>query len=79
MWNLEGQRINGLYMGFIPVCGRVELSRVKYGGEVSHHVALEEPIKVYGEVRDRVILEHKFVNRVMDMNESWYEDQFEAE
>lgn len=68
-WNLEGKRINGLYMGFIPVQGKVELSRVKYGGEVSHHIALEESIKVYGAVRDRVILEHKFVNRIVDINE----------
>lgn len=68
-WNLEGKRVNGLYMGLFPVQGTVELSRVKYGGEVSHHMALEEPIKVYGQVRDRVILEHKFVNRVVDKNE----------
>jgi hypothetical protein len=72
-WNLEGKRINGLYMGFIPVQGRVELSRVKYGGEVSHHMVLEEPIKVYGAVRDRVILEHKFVNRVMDHKDDEYD------
>ncbi len=68
-WNLEGLRINGLYMGLFPVQGRVTLSRVQYGGTVSHHMDLEEPIKVYGAVRDRVILEHKFVNRVVDINE----------
>jgi len=68
-WDLEGKRINGLYMGFIPVQGKVTLSRVQYGGEVSHHLELEEPIKVYGAVRDRVILEHKFVNRLVDINE----------
>lgn len=68
-WNLEGKRINGLYMGLFPVQGRVEISRVKYGGEISHHVALEEPIKVYSAVRNRVILEHKYVNRVVDINE----------
>jgi hypothetical protein len=68
-WNLEGKRINGLYMGLFPVQGKVTLSRVKYGGEVSHHMELEEPVKVYGAVRDRVILEHKFVNRVVDINE----------
>ena len=68
-WNLEGMRVNGLYMGLFPVQGRVELSRVQYGGEVSHHIALEEPVEVYGALRDRVILEHKFVNRVVDINE----------
>ena len=68
-WNLEGKRINGLYMGLFPVQGRVRISRVKYGGEVCHHVDLEEPIVVYGAVRDRIILEHKFVNRIVDINE----------
>ena len=28
MWNLEGLRVEGLYMGEFPVEGRVELSRV---------------------------------------------------
>lgn len=65
MWNLEGLQVKGLYMGSIPVAGRVELSRVKYGGEVSHHVVLESPVEVYGAQRDRVILEHKFVEQVM--------------
>ena len=51
-------------MGSIPVAGRVELSRVKYGGEVSHHVALDSPVEVYGAVRDRVILEHRYVEQV---------------
>ena len=68
-WNLEGLRINGLYMGMFPISGKVDLSRVQYGGEVSHHVALDQPIKVYGAMRDRIILEHKFVNRVLDDNE----------
>lgn len=68
-WNLEGMRVNGLYMGLFPVSGTVNLSRVKYGGEVSHHITLDEQIKVYGEVRDRIILEHKFVNRVLDVGE----------
>ena len=68
-WNLEGKRINGLYMGMMAVQGTVTLSRVKYGGEVAHHMTLDEPITVYGAVRDRIILEHKFVNRVMDVRD----------
>lgn len=68
-WNLEGLRVNGLYMGIFPISGKVNMSRVKYGGEVSHHITLDETIKVYGEVRDRIILEHKFVNRVLGANE----------
>ena len=72
-WNLEGQRVEGLYMGQFPVSGKVELSRVQYGGTVSHHIALDTPITVYGAVRDRVILEHKFVNRVVDDNDDGYD------
>jgi hypothetical protein len=68
-WNLEGLRINGLYMGMFPISGKVDISRVKYGGEVSHHVVLDEPIKVYGAMRERVILEHKFVNRILSAGE----------
>jgi hypothetical protein len=68
-WNLEGLRIHGLYMGCFPISGKVDLSRVRYGGEVSHHIALDQPIKVYGATRWRVVLEHKFVNRVLDANE----------
>lgn len=66
MWNLEGMTITGKYMGEFPVAGVVELSRVKYGGEVSHHVKLTTPIVVYGTTRDRVILEHGFVETVKD-------------
>jgi len=68
-WNLEGMQVSGMYMGSIPVQGRVELSRVQYGGEVAHHIQLDKPVKVYGAERDRVILEHKFVNKVVDINE----------
>ena len=65
MWNLEGLQVKGLYMGEFPVVGRVELSRVRYGGGVSHHIVLEKPITVYGSVRDRVIINHKEVEQVM--------------
>jgi hypothetical protein len=68
-WNLEGLRVNGLYMGMFPISGTVNLSRVKYGGEVAHHLTLDEPIKVYGAMRERIILEHKFVNRILAANE----------
>ncbi len=56
-WNLEGRRVIGMYVGEFPVVGVVRLSRVKYGGGVSHHVELDKPIQVYNEVRDRVILD----------------------
>jgi hypothetical protein len=67
-WNLEGMKVFGLYMGEhkFPVTGTVELSRVAFGGEVKHHVALDEPIEVYGAIRDRVILEHGRIQRVWE-------------
>ena len=65
-WDLEGMKVFGLYMNQFPVTGTVELSRVAYGGEVKHHVALDAPIEVYGAVRDRVILEHGLVQKVWE-------------
>lgn len=64
MWDLEGLKVEGKYMGDIAVAGRVESSRVKYGGEVVHTVVLDAPINVYGAERDRVLLENKYVERV---------------
>jgi hypothetical protein len=64
MWNLEGLRVWGMYQDEFPVSGKVELSRVKYGGGVQHTVVLDESVNVYGAVRDRVLLDHKNVVRV---------------
>ena len=63
-WVLEGLTVTGLYLDDIPVQGVVSLSRVKYGGEVSHHVQLDKPIEVYGALRDIVILDHKQIQTV---------------
>lgn len=63
-WNLEGLRVKGLYLDEIEVTGRVELSRVKYGGEVQHTVVLDQPVNVYGQARDRVLVEHKNILQV---------------
>jgi hypothetical protein len=62
---LDGQRVIGMYMGDIAVSGVVSLSRVTYGGTISHHVALDNPINVYGAVRDSVILEAECVKGVL--------------
>jgi hypothetical protein len=62
---LDGQRVIGMYMGDIAVSGVVDLSRVTYGGGISHHVVLDNPINVYGAVRDRVILEAECVKGVL--------------
>lgn len=63
-WVLEGLRVNGMYLDEIPVSGRVELSRVAYGGTVQHHIVLDKPTQVYSNMRDRVILDHKQVTQV---------------
>ena len=76
-WNLEGKRINGLYMGLFPYTGLVEESRVKYGGAVQHTVIVDEPFKVYGVVRDRILVEE--FNRILDEQDAWYDNQTELD
>ena len=66
MWDLTDKYITGIYMGLFPVSGLVESSRVKYGGTVCHTIVLDEPIKVYGAVRDRVIIDHHEVFMIYD-------------
>lgn len=66
MWNYTDMHITGLYMGKFPVSGKVWLSRVKYGGEVSHHINLDKPVEIYGTERDTVILNHSEVLQVRD-------------
>ena len=83
-WNLEGKRVNGLYMGMFPYTGLVTESRVKYGGQVQHTVVVDEPFKVYGAVRDVVLVSITEINRILDqrdatVNDTWYEDQFELD
>ena len=68
-WDLEGKRINGLYMGLFPYSGVVESSRVKYGGAVQHTVVVDEPFKVYGVVRDRVLVGVAEINRILETQE----------
>jgi hypothetical protein len=62
---LDGKRVIGMYMGDIAVSGVVRLSRVAYGGCMSHHVDLDNPINVFGAVRDSVILEAECVKGVL--------------
>jgi hypothetical protein len=64
MWNLEGMEVTGKYMGEFPVTGVVRESRVKYGGGICHHVILSSPVFIYDENRERVILEHEFIETV---------------
>ena len=68
-WNLEGKRIDGWYMGLFPYSGIVESSRVKYGGAVQHTVVVDKPFKVYGVVRDRVLVGVAEINRILETQE----------
>jgi hypothetical protein len=63
-WNLEGLVVEASYLGEFQVTGAVVLSRVAYGGEVKHTLVLDNPITVYGAVRDRVIVDHPSITRV---------------
>ena len=69
--HLEGKRINGLYMGLFPYSGTVVESRVKYGGQVQHTVVVDEPFKVYGDLRERILVESGTgeINRILDQGE----------
>jgi len=70
-WNLEGMWVWGMYLDLLPVSGKVINSRVCYGGEVQHTVVLDQPLSVFGRERqagDRVLLDHKHVARVKELN-----------
>lgn len=78
-WDLTGDRVNGLYMGLFPYSGLVTESRVKYGGEVQYTVKVDEPFKVYGSVRDVVLVSITEINRVLDeVDNDWYDNQYEV-
>jgi len=67
MWNLEGMTVTGNYYD-VPVKGRIELSRVAYGGSIKHTVVLETPIQLRWrtEPTTRVILDHTEILTVKD-------------
>ena len=66
MWNLENLRVTGNYMGSVPVSGMVTESRVKYGGTVCHTVALDNPITVFGAIRECVILDNCEIGKIYE-------------
>ena len=63
-WNLEGLCVEATYLEDYAVEGRVESSRVSYGGGVKHTIVLRNPMMIYGTKRDRIIIDHETVNRV---------------
>jgi hypothetical protein len=72
VWNLEGLRVEAGYLdGTVPVRGVVHLSRVKYGGGVSHHLTLDEGFtsvggRVHRDAGEGIIVDHQYVTRVME-------------
>ena len=71
IWNLEGKRVSANYLGDIPVKGLVTESRVEFGGQISHMIAVEEAfeIPVVGisrEVGGSVIVGHETITGVLE-------------
>lgn len=66
MWNLEGLSIEAKYLDEFLVSGKVESSRVAYGGKVKHTVVLNEPLAMRwrSEPAERLIVDHETVSRV---------------
>lgn len=66
MWNLEGLSIEAKYLDEFLVSGKVESSRVAYGGKVKHTVVLNEPLAMRwrSEPAERLIVDHEMVMRV---------------
>jgi hypothetical protein len=56
-WILEGKQVTGFYLNMFSIKGTVTESRVKYGGKVSNTIALDEPIMVFGAVREVVLMD----------------------
>jgi len=72
-WDLEGTRVEAVYLGDIDVSGEVVLSRVAYGGGVKHHVRLDRPFiacggKIKRDAGEVVIVSHSHVRRVMGLS-----------
>lgn len=65
-WNLEGLNIEAVYLNEFEVSGTVTNSRVKYGGGVEHTVSLAEPVRVYGRLADRLLIDHETVTAVKE-------------
>lgn len=51
IWQLEGKKVSGNYIGEYLVQGTVIESRVAYGGKVKHHVQLDSPLDLFGHER----------------------------
>lgn len=57
MWDRSNQIIHGLYLDRYPYAGVVRSSRVKLGGRVQHTVDLFDPITVWDEQRETILVD----------------------
>lgn len=55
-WNKDGSTIRANYLYEYEIVGKVIESRVRYGGEVSYWVQLDNPLFLFGTYRDKVIV-----------------------
>lgn len=64
-WDLTGLKIEAVYLD-APVSGKVESSRVAYGGRVHHTVVLDTPVFFSWKTlpTTRCIVEHQTVTKV---------------
>lgn len=57
-WDHTGWRAEGRYLDRFPFSGKIESSRVAYGGRVKHTIVLDAPLQVFGALRDRILMVH---------------------
>jgi hypothetical protein len=67
-WNMEGIRVEALYMDEQYVLGRIESSRVHLSGRVKHTLVLDEPVTLSwcSESRDRLIINEEWITNVYE-------------
>lgn len=64
-WILEGRIVKAMYIGKIPIYGKIHESRIAYGGKIKHHIELIEPISVFGSIRKHVQIDEESIVEVM--------------
>ena len=71
LWNKQGQRVAGIYLGAYTVTGTVVESRLCSGGAVRHELALDQPMKVFGRTTQTLLLEDEelFTGHRLDLSQ----------
>lgn len=55
-WIKDGKKITGLYYDK-PYSGTIINTRCKYGTDVQYTVQLDTPIDMYGDIRERILVD----------------------